>query len=275
MEIVDGILSKHPRKEHVKIVHQTENRGVAEARNTGVRTSTGEYVFFLDSDDELALNCIETLVEVLAKNPVDLVMGEKKVFGKKGNSFSSLMLDDGIYLDKSLIFNSLLEKRWYDMPWNKLVNRKIFEESNCWFVKGLLQGEDTLWCFQMALTIQSMAVINIPTYYYHIRDNSCTQKQTARNIESFYLVLEGIIRLSIQKQVFDTYPKVFPYLESLYVYFLKSLLKNDFSSDFVRIQKQKLAALYRKEVWSKKAKSLIPSLKAAILYIALFLKYRV
>jgi glycosyltransferase involved in cell wall biosynthesis len=272
MEIVDDILSKHPRGESVKIVHHAENKGLAEARNTGVRSSKGEYVYFLDSDDAIAPDCLETLVKPVDSDQVDFVIGEIKVFGKKRSYFPLLLVKDGVYRDTSIIFNLFLEGKWYEMAWNKLVNRKIFEESNCWFVKGLLQ-EDTLWSFQMALAVQSMAVVNIPTYHYHIRDNSCTQRQTEKNIESFYRVLEGIIQLSIQNQVFDSYPKIFPYLENLHVFFLKSLLRGNFDKSYIQEQQTAINQLYRQEVWNHRRRKLEFVLKDFVLLLWIFLKH--
>ena len=45
-----------------------ENRGLAEARNTGFRASNGEYVVFLDADDRLTPNAIESHLSCFAKH---------------------------------------------------------------------------------------------------------------------------------------------------------------------------------------------------------------
>lgn len=45
-----------------KIVHHKTNRGLSAARNTGTRESTGEYIFYLDGDEELMSDCIKKLV---------------------------------------------------------------------------------------------------------------------------------------------------------------------------------------------------------------------
>ena len=46
----------------IKVIHQ-ENKGLSEARNVGMRMATGEYLYFLDSDDFLVENSLSTLVE--------------------------------------------------------------------------------------------------------------------------------------------------------------------------------------------------------------------
>jgi glycosyltransferase involved in cell wall biosynthesis len=51
------------------ILLRQENRGLAEARNAGFRASTGEYVLFLDADDRLMPNAVESHLSCFAKNP--------------------------------------------------------------------------------------------------------------------------------------------------------------------------------------------------------------
>ncbi|RRS09042.1 glycosyltransferase family 2 protein [Pseudoalteromonas sp. J010] len=68
---------------NVKLVHQ-KNQGVAKARNYGVKLCKGEYLKFLDSDDELLPTCVETQVKQLL-NSSDTIsfIGYRTVFGKK------------------------------------------------------------------------------------------------------------------------------------------------------------------------------------------------
>jgi glycosyltransferase involved in cell wall biosynthesis len=62
--VVD-VVASYP---HVRCVRQ-KNRGVAEARNAGFRASGGEYVLFLDADDRLTPNAVESHLSCFAKHP--------------------------------------------------------------------------------------------------------------------------------------------------------------------------------------------------------------
>lgn len=65
----------------VKLISQA-NKGLASARNTGIMNATGEYCFFLDADDKLLPNAVETIVKVINQNPdADVIAPSFKCFG--------------------------------------------------------------------------------------------------------------------------------------------------------------------------------------------------
>ena len=49
------------------------NRGLSEARNTGIKFSNGEFIYFLDSDDLLRLNALYELYEYSKKYNLDII----------------------------------------------------------------------------------------------------------------------------------------------------------------------------------------------------------
>lgn len=57
---------------HARIVHQ-ENSGVSNARNTGLERAKGKYIAFIDSDDMVMPNYIETLLELIKSHDEDII----------------------------------------------------------------------------------------------------------------------------------------------------------------------------------------------------------
>jgi len=56
----------------VKIIHQ-ENMGVAKTRNKGIDMARGKYIAFIDSDDMIMYNYVETLLEAIEKYDTDVI----------------------------------------------------------------------------------------------------------------------------------------------------------------------------------------------------------
>jgi glycosyltransferase involved in cell wall biosynthesis len=69
-----GIADKYAAKnKHVEIIHKQENEGLNMARATGFDASAGEYIMFVDSDDLLVDNCVESAIHLIYKNNTDFV----------------------------------------------------------------------------------------------------------------------------------------------------------------------------------------------------------
>ena len=72
MDVAKEIIRKYKNDFHIIIEHHTYNKGLSAARNTGLKKSTGEFIYFLDSDDTISNDCIERLMfPILQGNHVD------------------------------------------------------------------------------------------------------------------------------------------------------------------------------------------------------------
>jgi len=81
MTIAQQIIDNHPKKYETHILRHEKNQGLSESRNSGIRAANGNYLFFLDSDDELPNDSLQFLVSNCHND--DMVMGSYiSVFGK-------------------------------------------------------------------------------------------------------------------------------------------------------------------------------------------------
>ena len=69
MEIVRKIVAEHPRGKDVRIIEHPHNIGLGATRNTAIDNAQGEYLFFMDSDDEITPDCIEVLYKAMMEEP--------------------------------------------------------------------------------------------------------------------------------------------------------------------------------------------------------------
>ena len=75
------ILKEYAQKDNrIKIIYHKNNKGLACSRNTGLDNATGDYIFFLDSDDYLIKDCIENLYNNIIRTKSDIVVTRAEAF---------------------------------------------------------------------------------------------------------------------------------------------------------------------------------------------------
>lgn len=200
MDVVERLIADYNGSISFKILHHEHNRGLSAARNTGMDAATGDYLFFLDSDDELTDDCIEKLTEPLVeKKWYDVIVGNTKCFrisslGKKERVKSPQELK---IADDMLLYppNILRTHRiiWGQSAWNKLYRTYFIRNNNLRFKEGLLH-EDNLWSFMVACLASSMYCVNCITYIYvNNRLGSITNKETKKEAaDSFITIIKAM-----------------------------------------------------------------------------------
>ena len=60
-------------KDKIKIIHLENNIGLSMSRNVGIENATGQYIGFIDADDSISNDYIETLINGINDNPTDVI----------------------------------------------------------------------------------------------------------------------------------------------------------------------------------------------------------
>lgn len=172
MDVIQRILQEQPSRFPVKIVNHEKNRGLSAARNTGIRESRGDYLYFLDSDDEITTDCIETLINRVGNEYPDIIVGDYLVQGSD-DFYPPLRLNTSLIKGKSNVLKAYVKESFYVMAWNKLVKRNFILKHDLFFKEGIIH-EDNLWSFQCVVHAGKVAIAKHTTYLYKIRKGSIT-----------------------------------------------------------------------------------------------------
>lgn len=160
------------------ILHHEKNRGLSAARNTGINAATGDYILFLDGDDELTSDCIEKLAKPVLSDPsIEMVMGnfERRADGQEVSSMErkTLELSEEDISSNASVRDYYFAGKLWQAAWNKLIKRDFLLKNKLFFKEGLI-WEDTLWTFYVAKYLSHLYTIPEVTYYYYKRPNALT-----------------------------------------------------------------------------------------------------
>lgn len=167
------IVKKLYHSDGIKLIQKT-NGGVSSARNVGMLEATGEYIFFLDSDDFLPNNSFELLIDKIRQYSADMVIGRDICFNE-GESIPEDTYCGNVSLweDDTTLVNTLKD---FPNTWN--VCGKLFKKSfiqSLSYVEGKGIGEDSYFFFQCALRKPKTVHIEKNVYYVSLRKGSATR----------------------------------------------------------------------------------------------------
>lgn len=162
-ELCDQYASKDQR---IKVLHK-KNGGVSSARNIGLSHAKGEWITFIDSDDEIPK---DTFTGDCKSFTEDLIIGAYYGF-REGEETSRWSLHSGTFNKDNLLefYIENLNAPIMGVVWGKLFRNSLCKDLN--FDTNMKVGEDTLFVMQYLQRVKELRVIDKDVYLYYAPNN--------------------------------------------------------------------------------------------------------
>lgn len=172
-QICDSYTNKDPR---VKVIHK-ENGGLSDARNAGIDAASGDYITFVDSDDYIAPQMIQTLLQYAIDKEADIsVCNYYKVFENGEKLYQPKTVQEKVMTNLEAMEDIFTASNLCEViTWNKLYAAHLFKDTEIRFPVGKIH-EDNFTTYKLFYAAEKVVYVDIPLYYYVQRNDSIMGK---------------------------------------------------------------------------------------------------
>ncbi|MDH6565158.1 hypothetical protein M2160_000179 [Streptomyces sp. SAI-117] len=179
---------------HVRVIHQENSGWPGKPRNVGVREARGEYVQFVDQDDELTPQALEVLYRMAGRNHSDIVLG--KVIGTMAgpsNVFKRTV--ERCTVEDAPLMESLTP--------HKMFRRDFLLDHDLRFPEGPVRLEDQLFMARAYVRAKTVSIVaDHPCYIWNRREDGGNTSSRSSTPEDYY----GHLRTVVEAIKQDTLP---------------------------------------------------------------------
>lgn len=216
----------------IRVVHHKENRGLAEARNTGIQEARGCYIWFPDPDDRYETTLLSEVRDSLKQNPAAVVLfGHVQEYYRAHSEFlysNKLALTPARYTSAPQLRPRIIyleQETHYGYAWNKVYNLAYMKEHHFTY-KNLALIEDVLFNIDFFQDIDTLNILSSTPYRYAKRTNeSLTNKHLANYYELHHTRIKALYEQQKTWGTLDSAAKAI--LGSLYGRYILSALQRN------------------------------------------------
>ena len=217
LKILENYAAKDNR---IKVINQ-ENKGAAVARNAGLEIAAGEYLGFVDPDDNIDLNFYDVLYNLAKDENADIA---------KGNCFRA-NLDRNTYIEP---LNEAIHKNKFAFKhdwWSAIYKASMIFENNINFPPECIKGQDGVFLIGAVLNANKIVLNDNTFYHYYRRTGSLdSDKISLKSIKSALMAKSLILEYLNNSALFNENPKDYLYaynirLDSIFYNFFQNNTK--------------------------------------------------
>ena len=183
ISILRKVLSEYPNREkQVKILRHEKNKGLAQARQTGLKIASGEYIAHCDSDDWVDVHMYEEMYNKAIEEDADVVVCDFCSTDCENEQYSKGLISK----ERENVIVDVLLWRIAGCLWNKLVRRKEYTDHDLNYPTHNM-GEDAALIVQILWNAKRISYLPKPLYYYYTNPTSITKDVTDEKIRKRFL----------------------------------------------------------------------------------------
>ena len=197
--VLNGLLNDYSGEISFRLIRHEKNSGVSASRNTGINNAAGDYVYFLDSDDEITVNCMDSFMNMLKKYPgVDVIQGNTIIFPEVAKNRYEIKYhkfpeysENQLWIKRSIFVSPTIPR----IVWNKLIRRSFINENKLFFREGVLLHEDVHFVFFLTQKAKCIAFTVEYCYIYHTDNLSSITRSSnkIKSLQSWHVVLNDML----------------------------------------------------------------------------------
>jgi glycosyltransferase involved in cell wall biosynthesis len=199
-QICDKYATEYP---FIKTFHK-QNGGQLSARQHAIENATGDFYIFLDSDDSIKPETLQTIYSTIIKYNCDCVIYD---FERYQNGVSiecafDLSLPDRVIVDKRELFRTVFLDQRFNSMCRKAVKSSVFTGIDYERFYHVSLGEDLLQSLEVLENCKKAVIIPHPLYNYRLNNASVTHTINYTNYRIDYTVEEQMLSLIKRSNVF-------------------------------------------------------------------------
>lgn len=196
IEKLNNIIKKYPnRQPYIKIISHKQNKGLPQARKTGIINAIGDYIVHCDSDDWVDTNAYEILYNKANVNQTDILFFD--YFISNGEKHTVTHRKE---IDKTKPITSCINNLLWPV-WGAFIRKDLYLNNNITYPVSN-NGEDIALMLQLVYYANIMDHIQNPLYYYFINENSLSKNQQTN------IIIERLNQIVVNTElIFDFFAR--------------------------------------------------------------------
>ncbi|MCB6972384.1 MULTISPECIES: glycosyltransferase [Butyricimonas] len=210
-----SVITELAKQDHrIKLLSQI-NQGQSISRNVGIEKASGEFIYFMDSDDLLEKNTLEICYQKCTSEQLDFVFFDADSFTDEASILRNyryqrnLQIEDRVWSGIEILKIQDETANYRTSPCLSFTRLSYLQENNIQFYPHIIH-EDELYTAMLYLTATRVKYIKQIFFKRRIRkDSITTRKFSIKNIQGYFTVANELKRYKKQKmevaQIIDTH----------------------------------------------------------------------